>query len=125
MELCHKSRGPRVAEPLTAQGHEFLPRALHYLEPARALTERIPSSAGFEEILIAASQYLILYVLIDAVRRFHRAFPSIRVRLSNYTEEEIEDRLLHDPDIAFGPAAPYEMPAEHEYRNLTPCYASA
>jgi DNA-binding transcriptional LysR family regulator len=63
---------------------------------------------------------LILYVLIDAVRRFHRAYPRVRVRMSNYTEREIEERLLRDAEIAFGIAAPYETPPELEYRNLFP-----
>src|SRR3972149_2394147 len=74
VELYQKSRGRRTADPLTAHGHEFLPRAMRYLEAARGLTESISESGGPDEIHIAASQYLILYVLIDAVRRFHRAY---------------------------------------------------
>ena len=93
---------------------------MRYLEAARGLTESISESGGPDEIHIAASQYLILYVLIDAVRRFHRAYPRVRVRLSNYTEQELEERLLRDADFAFGIAAPYEMPPELEYRNLFP-----
>jgi DNA-binding transcriptional LysR family regulator len=67
---------------------------------------------------VAATQYLILYVLIDAVRRFHAAFPNIRVRLSNHTEQEIEAALLDDPELALGVAAPYESLPELEYRHL-------
>jgi DNA-binding transcriptional LysR family regulator len=119
-ELYRKSRGPRTSDPLTPHGHEFLPLAQKYLDAARELTERGGESSAPHEIHIAASQYLILYVLIDAVRRFHRAFPAVRVRMSNYTEQEIEDRLLRDRDIAFGLAAPYETPPELEYRNLFP-----
>jgi DNA-binding transcriptional LysR family regulator len=61
---------------------------------------------------------LIFYVLIDAVRRFHAAFPNIQVRLSNHTEQEIEQALLQDPDLALGVAAPYESSAELEYLHL-------
>jgi DNA-binding transcriptional LysR family regulator len=120
VELYRKSRGPRTSDPLTPHGHEFLPLALRYLDAARGLTERVAEPGGQHEIHIVASQYLILYVLIEAVRRFHRAFPAVRVRISNYTEQEIENRLLHDPQIAFGLAAPYETPPELEYRNLFP-----
>jgi DNA-binding transcriptional LysR family regulator len=120
VELYQKSRGRRTASPLTAQGYEFLPQALKYLEAARGLTELFSESRSPDEIHVAASQYLILYVLIDAVRRFHRAYPRVRVRLSNHTEQEIEERLLTDPEIAFGIAAPYETPPALEYRNLFP-----
>ena len=67
---------------------------------------------------MAATQYLILYVLIDAVRRFHKAFPQIHVRLSNHTEQEIEQALLQNPDIALGVAAPYEPSPDLEYVHL-------
>jgi DNA-binding transcriptional LysR family regulator len=119
-QLYRKSRGPRTSDPLTPHGHEFLPRAMRYLEAARGLTEPIAASGAPDEIHIAASQYLILYVLIDAARRFHRSFPAVRVRISSNIEQEIEDRLLRDPEIAFGLAAPYETPSELEYRDLFP-----
>ena len=48
---------------------------------ARQLGELSRRRAGPHEIHVVATQYLILYVLIDAVRRFHAAFPHVRVRL--------------------------------------------
>ncbi len=120
VELYHKSRGRRATDRLTAQGHAFLPQAMRYLEAARGMTELFSGAREPDEIHIAASQYLILYVLIDAVRRFHRAHPRVRVRLSNHTEQEIEERLLRDADVEFGIAAPYETPPELEYHNLFP-----
>jgi DNA-binding transcriptional LysR family regulator len=119
-ELYDKGQGRRTGDPLTAAGRRLLPQAMKYLDAARGLTEVLSESRGPDEIHIAASQYLILYVLIDAVRRFHRAYPQVRVRMSNYTEQEIEERLLRDADIAFGIAAPYETPPDLEYRNLFP-----
>jgi len=118
VELYQKSRGRRTADPLTSAGHELLPRARNYLEATRGLSEHLTEPRGSDEIHVAASQYLILYVLIDAVRRFHRAYPHVRVRMSSHTEQEIEGRLLQDSQIAFGIAAPYETPPELEYRNL-------
>ena len=61
---------------------------------------------------------MILYVLIDAVRRFHQAYPNIRVRLSNHKEQEIEEALLSDPDLCLGVAAPYESAPGLEYIHL-------
>jgi DNA-binding transcriptional LysR family regulator len=67
---------------------------------------------------VAATQYLILYVLIEAVKRFHAAFPGVQVRLSNRIEEEIEEELLSESDVEIGVAAPYEASPNLEYRHL-------
>jgi DNA-binding transcriptional LysR family regulator len=117
-ELYRKSRGPRRATPLTEQGRQFLPHALAFLDRARQLAEQFGGSTEPHEIHVAATQYLILYLLIDAVRRFHHAHPHIRVRLSNRTEEEIEEALLSDPEIALGVAAPYEPAPQLEYVHI-------
>jgi DNA-binding transcriptional LysR family regulator len=118
VELYRKSRGPRRSQPLTDQGRQFLPHALAFLERAGQLGELFGSAAEVHEIHVAATQYLILYVLIDAVRRFHEAFPHIHVRLSNRTEQEVEEALLLDPEVALGVAAPYESSPELQYHHL-------
>jgi DNA-binding transcriptional LysR family regulator len=118
VELYHKRRGVRRGQPLTEQGRLFLPHAQAFLERARQLAECFRAPSGPREIHVAATQYLILYVLIDAVRRFHDAFPDIRVRLSNHTEQEIEQALLQDPALALGVAAPYESSLGLDYRHL-------
>lgn len=118
VELYRKQRGPRRVGPITDQGRRFLPRAKAFLEHARHLAEASGAGPAPREITVAASQYLILYLLIDAVRRFHARFPGYRVRLSNRTEREIEQALLEDPEIALGVAAPYETSADLEYRHL-------
>jgi DNA-binding transcriptional LysR family regulator len=118
VELYHKRRGPRRGPLLTEQGRLFLPHALAFLEQAEQLAEHLGHSTEVHEIHVAATQYLILYVLVDAVRRFHDAFPQIRVRLSNHTEQEIEEALLRDPDLALGVAAPYESSPDLEYLHL-------
>jgi DNA-binding transcriptional LysR family regulator len=116
--LYHKQRGPRRRSPLTPQGELFLPHARAFLEQARQLAELFAAPQGPSEVHVAATQYLTLYVMIDAVRAFHRAFPSIRVRVSTKTERDIEDALLRDPGLAFGVAAPYESGGDLDYRHL-------
>jgi DNA-binding transcriptional LysR family regulator len=118
IQLYRKSRGIRRSSPLTEEGRRFLPHAQAFLERANQLMESVGGPAQAHEIHVAATQYLILYVLIDAVRRFHAAFPNIQVRLSNHTEKEIETALMNDPDIALGVAAPYESSAELDYLHL-------
>ena len=118
MELYRKARGTRRANPLTPEGLRFLPHATAFLERADELRELFSGENQQREIHVAATQYLILYVLIDAVRRFHAAFPHIHVRLSNHTEQEVEEELLRNPDVSLGVAAPYETSPELEYVHL-------
>lgn len=118
VQLYHKRRGIRRSPPLTEQGRKFLPHAMAFLERGRQLAELFGGPEEQHEIHVAATQYLILYTLIDAVRRFHAAFPNIHVRLSNHTEQEIEAALVHDQDLALGVAAPYESSPDLEYRHL-------
>jgi len=118
VELYHKARGPKRGQVLTEHGRLFLPHAVAFLERAQQLGECLRRTPEPHDLHVAATQYLILYVLIEAVRRFHAAFPHIRVRLSNHTEQEIEDALLRDPELSLGVAAPYESPPQLEYVHL-------
>ena len=118
VSLYHKQRGPRRSGPLTDQGRRFLPHALAFLERAARLAELFAGVPERREVHVAATQYLILYTLIDAVARFRKAFPDVEVRISNRTEREIEAGLLNEPDLDFGVAAPYEAAPDLEYRHL-------
>lgn len=121
VELYKKRRGLRRATQLTENGRQFLPHAVAFLERARELGELFAGDVDPHqprEVHVAASQYLILYVLIDAVRKFHAAFPHVHVRLSTQTEQQIEQTLLDSPDVAMGVAAPYEPSSELEYQHL-------
>jgi DNA-binding transcriptional LysR family regulator len=117
VELYRKSRGPRPT-PLTPKGQQFLSDAEAFLGRAADLCSLFHKSTGPQEVHIVASQYLIAYVLIDAVRQFHRVFPQIHVRLSARTEHEIEESLLGSLEFSFGVAAPYEASSELVYRHL-------
>jgi DNA-binding transcriptional LysR family regulator len=117
VELYHKGRGRRVRSPLTPQGEAFLPHARAFLDRARQMGELF-GTAGPREVHVAATEYLILYVLIDAVRRFHTANPAVRVRLSTLIEAEVEAALLRDPDVDLGVAAPYEAGGDLDYIHL-------
>ncbi len=118
VQLYKKSRGLRRRTPLTPDGQRFLPHAEAFLERAAQLSGLFQSDQPSRDVHVVASQYLIAYVLIDAVRRFHRAFPDVHVRLSARTEHEIEEALLGSHEFSFGVAAPYEPSPELEYRHL-------
>src|SRR5262249_39983082 len=117
VELYHKARGRRRRSPLTRQGESFLPHARAFLERARQMGELFGVS-GPREIHVAATEYLILYVLIPAVRRFHAGHPAVRVRISTHSEAEVEAALLNDPAVELGVAAPYDSGGELEYTHL-------
>jgi DNA-binding transcriptional LysR family regulator len=118
VELYHKSRGMRHVAPLTPRGRQFLPHAIAFLQRARELAELFDAAAAVQDVHVAASQYLIRYLLIDAARRFHARFPQIRIRLSTHSEQDIEAVLVGDPDVAIGVAAPYEPSPALEYQHV-------
>ena len=119
VELYHKQRGPRRRSPLTREGELFLPHAIAFLDRARRLGDLFAGGDdGPSEIRVAATQYLTLYVLLDAIGNFHSAFPKIRVRLSTRTERDIEDALRRDTELSFGVAAPYEAGSDLDYEHL-------
>ncbi len=118
VELYRKGRGLKRTTPLTQHGRRFMPHAVAFLERACELAELFAGADSRRVIHVAATQYLILYVMVDAVRRFHEAFPHIQVRLSNRIEAEIENDLLNDPELEVGVAAPYETSSLLEYTHL-------
>ena len=96
VELYHKGRGRRQRTPLTEHGRKFLPHARAFLEQSTDLLNIFASQNEPQEVRIAASAYLTCYVLIDAIKDFHAAFPDIRIRLSTRAEQEIEQTLIDD-----------------------------
>ncbi len=117
VQLYRKRRGIRRSPPLTEEGRRLLPHAIAFLERAGELTDLFGESAEPREVHVAASQYLIAYALIEVVRRFHAAEPTIRIRLSARTEQEVDRAVREDPQITLGVAAPYEVSTELEYRH--------
>ena len=117
-ELYRKVRGVRRGDILTTAGRLLLPEAQRLLEQAGGLRELVQQKAGARDVHVASSQYLSTYLLIDAIQRFHRAEPHIRVWLSVRTERDIEAAMMSNPDLAFGVAAPYEPSTDLVYQHL-------
>jgi DNA-binding transcriptional LysR family regulator len=118
VELYRKRRGVRRQSPLTADGERLLPSARELLVRAHELGDLFRSERGPQVIQLVASGYLIAYILIDVVKKFHRKFPHIRVRLAARTEEEIEATLAESPEFSLGVAAPYTSHPDLAYRHL-------
>jgi len=118
VELYHKRRGVRRSPPLTRHGRDFLPHARAFLDRAQELCDLFAKSKPPHEVQVAASQYLIMYGLIDIIGKFHVAAPHIQIRLRTRTEQEIEAELIADPDLALGIAAPHQPSHELDYHHL-------
>ncbi len=117
VELYRKARGVRRSHPLTAQGRELLPRAIAFLQHGNELCESFRQESRRREVHVLASQYLIAFALLDAVKQFHARQPEIRVWLSAKTESEIAAALCESPQFDFGVAAPYETSTELDYQH--------
>ena len=85
IQLYRKVRGIRRSTPLTSDGQKFLPHALAFLDRAGELCHLFDSAEQTQDVNVVASQYLTTYVLIQAVRDFHKAHPNIRIRLNTRT----------------------------------------
>ena len=118
VELYRKSRGPRRSAVLTDQGRRFLPHAIGFLERAEELYRTLDIKSGAREIRVAASQYLIRYLLIDILKDFRKAAPDIHVRISTMNELEVEEALRSDPEVSMGVVAPYEPSPDFDYHEL-------
>ena len=118
VELYRKGRGLSRGTLLTERGSRFLPHAVAFLEGARSLCREFDIDVGRQEIHIAASQYLIRYVLIDVLKAFRIHAPDIHVRISTMSEREVEQALLNDRNVSFGLAAPYEPSPDVDYDEL-------
>lgn len=118
VELYHKSRGIRRRSPLTEAGTNFLQHAMLFLDRAQELCELFDEDSAPREVNVVGSHYLIAYVLIDAVKRFHDEFGDIRIKLCARTEQEVQQTLLEHPEFVLGAAAPYEAGPELSYSHL-------
>lgn len=118
VELYRKRRGIRRQSPLTSEGERLLPLAIDLLARAQEIQLLFRGEAGPQEVQLVASQYLIAYVLIDVVQKFHAKFPQIHVRLSARTELELEAALANSLEFALGVAAPYESRTDLIYHHL-------
>lgn len=115
VELYQKAKGRRNSTPLTRHGRMLLPHATALLEQSANLKSIFAKTDDTREVHVAASAYLTTYLLIDTIKKFHAAYPDIRIRLSTLSEQQIEKTLTQNPSISLGFAAPYESETELDY----------
>jgi len=130
-------QGPRIY--LTAEGKSLLDLALPLVEGidglAAAFDERVNKHIS-GELHIAASEVILLQLLAQTLRRYHSAYPQIRVCLHNVTSPDgltqlqageidlaIGALIRVPPDLLFTPLCDYDpvliMPNDHPLAGRT------
>ena len=112
VSLYDKQMRRRGLVTLTPAGRIFLQKATKFVEEAQALTQLFEPGRRQQDLLIAASQYLVYYILIDVVRLFRTEFPFINVRLLTRNEQQIVSSIQSDSDISLGICAPLDFPTD-------------
>lgn len=108
-------RGPRIH--LTPEGRNLLDLALPLIEGLEALPAAFEERVSHRvtgELRIAAGESTILYLLPEPLRRFHEAYPQVRVRLSNVTGRD-GLAMLRAGDVDFAVGSMLEIPDDIHY----------
>ncbi len=111
-QLYEKERGRRGDVRITQAGRLFLNKARQFVHDARQLTQLFEPGAQQEDLLIAASQYVTYYVLIDAIQRFRCEFPAVNVKIVTRSEQEVLASVRSDSPTTVGVCAPIEHPTD-------------
>ena len=105
----YEARGGRVR--LTAAGERTLSFAASVFDEIAAFERDVTGSEEADELVIAAHDAILGYLLPDAVEAFRRAHPLARLRLLARPVEETL-RLLKSNDIDIGVIPERELPRE-------------
>jgi DNA-binding transcriptional LysR family regulator len=111
-------RGPKIV--LTPEGKLFYELAAPLLEGVDALPAQFKARCGnmeSGEVIIAAGEATILYILPTIMTRFAERYPGIRVRLLNVTGRDGLARMRADT-VDFAVGAMLEVPDDIAYHPI-------
>lgn len=111
-------RGPNIR--MTPEGKTLLEISLPLVQGIDSLVDKFTERSGsleHGELNIAAGESTILYILPDAIQRFARAYPGIRIKLHNVTGRDGMELLRADQaDFAIG--SMLEVPEDIHYHPI-------
>lgn len=114
-------RGPSIQ--LTPEGSKFLDMAQPLVESIDSLNERfrkeVRGSLETGEVVIAAGESTIIYILPELVGRFRERYPDIHVQLRNVTGRD-GLAMIRDDEVDFAVGSMLDIPGDIGY---TPLYA--
>lgn len=118
--VLFERRGPRIQ--LTPDGRKFLDMARPLVEGIDALPGRfekeVRGNLDSGEVVIAAGESTIIYILPDLVSRFRERYPDIHVRLRNVSGRD-GLALIRDDEVDFAVGSMLDVPSDISY---TPMY---
>jgi DNA-binding transcriptional LysR family regulator len=119
--VLFERRGPNIQ--LTPQGVKFLDMAQPLVESIDSINERfkkeVRGSMDSGEVVIAAGESTIIYILPELVARFRERHPGIHVQLRNVTGRDGLD-MIRDDQVDFAIGSMLDVPTDISY---TPLYS--
>jgi DNA-binding transcriptional LysR family regulator len=119
--VLFERRGPNIQ--LTPQGVKFLDMAQPLVESIDSINERfrkeVRGSMDSGEVVIAAGESTIIYILPELVARFRERYPGIHVQLRNVTGRD-GLAMIRDDQVDFAIGSMLDIPMDISY---TPLYS--
>lgn len=113
-------RGPRIQ--LTPEGRQFLDMARPLVEGIDGLQNRfekeVRGTLETGEVVIAAGESTIIYILPELVSRFREKYPNIHVQLRNVTGRD-GLAMIREDQVDFAIGSMLDVPSDISY---TPMY---
>lgn len=118
--VLFERRGPHIQ--LTPEGHKLHDMARHLVEDIDALPQRfakaVRGSTEAGEVVIAAGESTIIYILPRLVSRFRERYPGIHVQMRNVTGRD-GLAMIRDDEVDFAIGSMLDVPTDISY---TPMY---
>jgi len=119
--MLFERRGPNIQ--LTPQGAKFLDMAQPLVEGIDSINDRfkkeVRGSLDTGEVVVAAGESTIIYILPELVARFRERYPNIHVRLQNVTGRDGLAQIRED-QVDFAIGSMLDIPVDISY---TPLYS--
>jgi DNA-binding transcriptional LysR family regulator len=119
--VLFERRGPRIQ--LTPQGRKLLDMAQPLVDGIDSINERfkneVRGNLDSGEVVIAAGESTIIYILPELVARFREKFPRMHVRLRNVTGRDGLAMIRND-EVDFAVGSMLDVPTDISY---TPLYS--
>ncbi|MEE8495949.1 MAG: LysR family transcriptional regulator [Xanthomonadales bacterium] len=117
--VLFERHGPRIN--LTREGQELLEMARPLVESLETLNarfnRRMKGDLDSGEVVIAAGESTIIYLLPPLVQHFRRRYPNIHVQLKNVTGRD-GLAMIRDDEVDFAIGSMLDVPSDIDYQPI-------